>query len=57
MRYRDLGLSDFSMLHGADKEHPHGGVVVTEFIDQIEPCLMRGAIDKTINNDSYSFDS
>lgn len=55
MRYRDLGLSDFSMLHGADKEHPHGGVVVTEFIDQIEPCLMRGAIDKTINNDSYSF--
>lgn len=53
MRYRDLGLSDFSMLHGADKEHPHGGVVVTEFIDQIEPCLMRSAIDKAMQRFPY----
>lgn len=53
MRYRDLGLSDFSMLHGTDKKNPHGGVVVTEFIEKIEYSHMRSAIDKTMKRFPY----
>lgn len=53
MRYRELGLSDFSMLHGTDKEHPHGGIVVTEFIDPIDAGRMRQAVSMCMQRYPY----
>lgn len=53
MRYRELGLSDFSMLHGTDKKHPHGGIVVTEFTDTIDAGCMRQAVNKCMRRYPY----
>lgn len=53
MRYRELGLADFGMLHGTDKKHPHGGIVVTEMTEDMDADKIRQAIGMALQRFPY----